>query len=197
MNDTVNRQIIVAISGASGALYGIRLLELLKTQKIYTHLIISKAAHITIAQETKYSIEDIIRLADATYAHSDISAPISSGSYKTNGMIIAPCSMKTLAAIAHALDDNLISRAASVVLKERRKLVMLTRETPLHYGHLQNMLKVTEYGAIIAPPVPAFYTNPQTIDDIVNHSVARVLDLFDIETDNLYRWNGLKAKLHR
>lgn len=186
-----NKKVIVAISGASGAVYGIRLLEVLKQCDILTHLIISKSAHLTITQETKYSVEYIRGLANYNYNQGDISARISSGSFQTIGMIIAPCSMKTMASIACGIEDNLISRAASVVLKERRKLVLMTRETPLHSGHLENMLKLSNYGAIIAPPVPAFYNTPQTIDDLINHSVTRILDLFDIETNLITRWDGI------
>ena len=182
--------IIVAITGASGAIYGVRMLEYLKFHSIASHLIISKSASLTISQETGLAINEIKEIADYSYHPSDIGARIASGSFKTRGMIIAPCSMNSLAAIAHGCEDNLISRAASVVLKERRKLVLMTRETPLHIGHIQNMLKVSEYGGIIAPPVPAFYNIPRTIDDIVNHSVARILDIFDIDI-GIKRWNGM------
>ncbi len=185
------KKIIVAISGASGAIYGIRLLEVLKELAIETHLIISPAATITIAQETDYSLESIKAMATYHYSHSDIAARISSGSCNVHGMIIAPCSMKTMASIAVGMEDKLISRAASVMLKERRKLVLMVRETPLHSGHLENMLKLSNYGAIIAPVVPAFYNKPKTLDDIVNHSVARALNLFDIETNLIKPWDGL------
>lgn len=182
------KRIIVGISGASGIIYGIRLLELLAKTDYETHLIVSKAAQQTRAYETNLTANDLFGLADVSYSLEDIAAAISSGSYKTEGMIIAPCSMRTLASIACGLTSNLLTRAADVVLKERRKLVLLTRETPLHLGHIENMKKATEMGAIIAPPVPAFYNKPQTIDDIVNHSVGRVLDLFDIDTDVVKRW---------
>ncbi|MCZ6903998.1 MAG: UbiX family flavin prenyltransferase [Rickettsia endosymbiont of Ixodes persulcatus] len=184
------KKIIIAMSGASGAIYGIRLLEILKQQNIETHLVISEGAALTIKAETTYSIEAIKNLANYYYDDKDLGATISSGSFKTSGMIIAPCSMKTLASIAHSMEDTLISRAAGVVLKDRRKLILMTRETPLHIGHLENMLKVASYGGIIAPPVPAFYNNPASIDDIVNHSVTRVLDFFDIETNLIKRWGG-------
>lgn len=187
-----DKKIIIAISGASGAIYGIRLLEVLKEQNIETHLVISEGAALTIKLETKYSIDEVKFLADYCYDDKDLGASISSGSFKTLGMIIAPCSMKTLASIAHSMEDSLISRAAGVVLKDRRKLILMTRETPLHIGHLENMLKVANYGGIIAPPVPAFYNNPKAIDDIVNHSITRVLDFFDIETNLIKRWGSYK-----
>ncbi|ABV73399.1 aromatic acid decarboxylase [Rickettsia canadensis str. McKiel] len=185
------KKIIIAISGASGAIYGIRLLEILKQQNIETHLVISDGAALTIKAETTYSIEAIKNLANYYYDDKDLGATISSGSFKTSGIIIAPCSMKTLASIAHSIEDTLISRAAGVVLKDRRKLILMTRETPLHIGHLENMLKVASYGGIIAPPVPAFYNNPASIDDIVNHSVTRILDCFDIETNLIKRWGSV------
>lgn len=187
-----DKKIIIAISGASGAIYGIRLLEVLKEQNIETHLVISEGAALTIKLETKYSIDEVKFLADYCYDDKNLGASISSGSFKTLGMIIAPCSMKTLASIAHSMEDSLISRAAGVVLKDRRKLILMTRETPLHIGHLENMLKVANYGGIIAPPVPAFYNNPKAIDDIVNHSITRVLDFFDIETNLIKRWGSYK-----
>ncbi|HJD64979.1 MAG TPA: UbiX family flavin prenyltransferase [Rickettsia endosymbiont of Diachasma alloeum] len=185
------KKIIIAISGASGAIYGIRLLEVLEEQNIETHLVISNGAALTIKAETEYSIEKVKALANHHYSNKDIGAAIASGSFKTFGMIIAPCSMRTLASIAHAMEDNLITRAAGVVLKDKRKLVLMTRETPLHTGHIENMLKVANYGGIIAPPMPAFYSKPKEIFDIVNHSIARVLDLFDIETNLIKRWSGL------
>lgn len=196
MNKNNKKKIILAISGASGAIYGIRLLEILRKKNVESHLIISKAATLTIAQETNYSIEEVKNLATFSYSHHDVSARISSGSFKTSGMIIAPCSMKTCSGIAHGFEDNLISRAAGVILKERRKLVLMARETPLHSGHLENMLKLSNYGAIIAPPVPAFYHLPKTIDDLINHSVSRILDLFDIDTGLIKRWNGINKGLN-
>ncbi|KIJ88357.1 UbiX family flavin prenyltransferase [Rickettsia asembonensis] len=186
------KKIVIAISGASGAIYGIRLLEVLKEQNIETHLVISEGAALTIKLETKYSIDEVKFLANYYYDDEDLGSTISSGSFKTSGMIIAPCSMKTLASIAHSMEDSLISRAAGVVLKDRRKLILMTRETPLHIGHLENMLKVANYGGIIAPPMPAFYNNPKAIDDIVNHSITRVLDFFDIETNLIKRWGSYK-----
>lgn len=184
------KRIVIGISGATGAIYGIRLLEVLKDQDYETHLVISDGAVLTIKSETKYSIEEIQNLANYNYNIKDLGAAISSGSFKTSGMIIAPCSMRTLASIAHSMEDNLITRAAGVVLKDKRKLVLMTRESPLHIGHIENMLKVASYGGIIAPPVPAFYNNPKTIDDIVNHSITRVLDFFDIETNLIKRWGS-------
>ena len=186
-------KLIIAITGASGAIFGIRLLEILQQMdNIETHLVISKAANITIKTETNYQLADIKKMADTYYNAEDISASIASGSFKTDGMIVAPCSIKTMSAIANSYGDNLISRAADVILKEKRKLVLLLRETPFHLIHLRNMAAVVENGGIIYPPVPAFYNNPKTIDDIINHTIYRVLDLFDIDNDKLKRWNGLK-----
>lgn len=176
-NDKVKR-IIVGISGASGIQYGIKLLEILKILPIESHLIVSKAAHQVRAAESNLSAKDITSLADAVYSYDDLACSVSSGSFLTLGMIVAPCSMKTLAEIATGLTSNALSRAADVVLKERRRLVLMARETPLTAQHIKNMLSVTEMGGIIAPPVPAFYNNPESLDDIVHHSVARVLDLF-------------------
>lgn len=167
---------------------GIRALELLQQVPVESHLVISKATALTVASETDLQLDDIKALADHVYSVNDIAASISSGSYKTMGMIIAPCSIKTLGEIASGVTSTLLTRAADVVLKERRRLVLMLRETPLHAGHLRNALSVTEMGAIIAPPVPAFYTRPKTIDDVVNQSVSRVLDLFDIDTGSTQRW---------
>ena len=186
------RKIIVGISGSSGAIYGIKLLEMLRELKIESHLIISKAATLTINAETDYSLQDIKNIANYSYNPSDIGACISSGSFKVDGMIIAPCSMKTLSAIAHGYEDNLIARAASVVMKEQRKLVLMARETPLHAIHLENMLKLSRTGAIISPPMPAFYNRPTSIDEIIIHSLTRILDLFDLDTNLIKRWKGLK-----
>ncbi len=185
---TTPRRLIIGISGASGIIYGIRLLELLQPLPIETHLIVSKAAELTRGFEVKLSTKALQALADICYAPSDISAPIASGSYKTLGMIIAPCSMRTLAEIASGVSSSLLTRAADVVLKERRKLALMVRETPFHAGHLENMLKVTQMGGIIAPPIPAFYNNPITLEDIIHHSLGRVLDLFDIEVGSVKRW---------
>lgn len=188
-------KLIIAITGASGAIFGIRILEILKEiANIETHLIISKSANITIHSETEYKISDIKSLADFSYNVDDISACLASGSFKMDGMIIAPCSIKTMSAIAHSYCDNLISRSADVILKERKKLVIMLRETPLHLTHLRNMAMIAENGGIIYPPVPAFYNNPQNIDDLVNHTIYRMLDLFDIDNQKLKRWNGIKKK---
>lgn len=192
------QKIIIGISGASGVIYGIRLLEVLREQAgVETHLVMSTAAATTIGLETDQTPEQIMQLADVVYRFRDIAATIASGSFKTHGMIVAPCSMKTLAGIANSFSDNLLLRAADVVLKDRRRLILVARETPLHLGHLRLMTQVTELGAIVAPPMPAFYHKPQTIDDIVNQTVNRVLDLADIELsqDLFQRWQGGKASL--
>jgi 4-hydroxy-3-polyprenylbenzoate decarboxylase len=191
------KRLIVGISGASGVIYGIRLLEVLSgVPDVETHLIISTAGAQTIGLETKYSAADVMAMADVTYRFNDIAAAISSGSFKTAGMIVIPCSMKTLAGIAHSFSDNLLLRAADVVLKDRRSLVIVPRETPLHLGHLRLMTQVVEMGAMLVPPMPAFYHHPETIDDIVDQTVNRVLDLFDIslEEDLFNRWQGGKAQ---
>ena len=184
------RRIIVGISGASGFIYGVRLLQMLQPLDIETHLIVSKSAQTTMAYETEWKIADVLALADRHHRHDDLAACISSGSYRTLGMVVAPCSMKTLADIASANSATLIARAADVVLKERRRLVLLTRETPLHAGHLRNMLAATEMGAIVAPPVPAFYAKPATLDDMIGHTLGRVLDLFDLDAGGVRRWVG-------
>lgn len=189
----MTRRIIIGISGASGAIYGIELLKALRTAKIETHLVVSKTAQITLAHETEYSLADAHKLADHFYSPNDLSAAISSGSFKTEGMIVAPCSMKTLAEIATGNTTSMLSRAADVVLKERRRLVLMVRETPLHSIHLKNMLTLSDMGAIIAPPVPAFYSKPQSLDDMVAHTVGRVLDLFNIETNQVKRWEGMAS----
>jgi len=181
---------IVAISGASGAAYGLRTLEALRELGIYTHLIMSKTAAITLKLEMDMKPEDLVPLAGEVHPAGDMAACISSGSYQTMGMIIAPCSMRSVGEIASGVTSSLLTRAADVVLKERRKLVMMVRETPLHSGHLENMLKLSNMGAIIAPPVPAFYAKPESLDDIVNHSVGRVLDLFDLDTGAVKRWKS-------
>lgn len=188
MHPVKKNRIIIGISGASGIIYGIRLLEALKKSSIETHLIVSKAAQQTRAYECDLSAAELNELAEKSYNINDIAASISSGSFQTLGMIIAPCSMRTLASIASGNTDNLLTRAADVVLKERRRLILLIRESPLHLGHLKNMVAATEMGAIIAPPVPAFYNKPQTIDDLVNHTVGRVLDLFDLDPGLVRRW---------
>ena len=187
------KRLIVGISGASGVIYGIRLLEVLKpVPGIETHLIMSKAAQRTILLETDYTVEQVKALADCIYSFGDIAASVSSGSYKTMGMVILPCAIKTLSGIAHSYSDNLLLRAADVTLKDRRKLVLVVRETPLHLGHLRLMAQAAEIGAIIMPPMPAFYHRPQTIDDLINQTVNRVLDLFEIELEHdlFQRWQG-------
>ena len=185
-------RIIVGISGASGAIYGIRLLETLRsTKQVETHLIISKGASLTIAYETDFGLEEVKGLADVVHSNSNLGASVSSGSYKTAGMIIAPCSMKTLSGIAHSNADNLLVRAADVVLKERRLLVLMPRETPLHKGHCKLLYDAAQLGAVIAPAMPAFYSKPKSVDDIVNHSVGRILDMFGLDTGAVKRWQGL------
>jgi 2,5-furandicarboxylate decarboxylase 2 len=194
----MNKRIIVAITGATGSIYGIRLLEILKTfTDIDTHLILSAAGALTAHAETGRDKQSIFNLADVIHSPKDIGATLSSGSFITHGMVIAPCSMKTLGAIATGVSDNLVSRAADVILKERRRLVLLTRETPLNLVHLRNMTTVTEMGGIIAPPVPSYYTRPESIDDIVNQTVARTLDLLDVSADELIkRWDGIKEAIN-
>jgi len=179
---------IVGITGASGTVYGIRLLEALRSLGIERHLVVSKSGDLTRALETDHSAADLRALADKVYAPGDIAAAISSGSFQTMGMIVAPCSVRTLSDIAYGTTSTLVSRAADVCLKERRRLVLLFRETPLHAGHLRSMLAATEIGAVVSLPVPAFYARPRTLDDIVNHSVARVLDLFGLDTKTFPRW---------
>jgi 4-hydroxy-3-polyprenylbenzoate decarboxylase len=187
------KRLIIGISGASGVIYGIRLLEVLReVTAVETHLVMSGAAAITIGLETDYTPEQVRALADVVYRFGDIGAAVSSGSFKTAGMIVIPCSMKTLAGVANSFSDNLLLRAADVVLKERRRLILVARETPLHLGHIRLMQQVTEMGAVVAPPMPAFYHKPQTIDDIIKQTVNRVLDLADIELpqDLFVRWQG-------
>lgn len=186
-------RLIVGISGASGVIYGIRLLEVLRDlPEVQTHLVLSSAAAQTIGLETDSHAAQVESLADVVYRFRDIAAAISSGSFRTKGMVVIPCSMKTLAGIAHSYSDNLLLRAADVTLKDRRRLVLVPRETPLHLGHLRLLLQVSEMGAIVAPPMPAFYHRPRTIDDIVNQTVNRVLDLFGIALPNdlFQRWQG-------
>jgi 4-hydroxy-3-polyprenylbenzoate decarboxylase len=184
--------LVIGITGASGAIYGVRLLEVLSEHKdIETHLIISQAGEINIKYETGRTLEQVKALADVCYDINDIAAGLSSGSFRRDGMVIAPCSMKTVSALANSYADNLMARAGDITLKERKKLVLLVRETPLHLGHLRNMVKLTEMGAIVFPPVPAFYHKPKTVQDLVDYTVGRVLDLFDIEHDLLPRWQGL------
>jgi 4-hydroxy-3-polyprenylbenzoate decarboxylase len=181
-------RLIVGISGASGVVYGIRLLETLKALPVESHLVMSKAAEVTLAYETDLKVAAVQALADVCYAPGDIGAAISSGSFPTLGMVIAPCSIRSMAEIACGTTTSLLTRAADVVLKEHRRLVLMVRETPLHSGHLANLLRLSKMGAVIAPPVPAFYAGPKTIDDLVDQSVGRVLDLFGLEAGRVTRW---------
>ena len=184
------RRIIVGISGASGFVYGVRLLELLRAAEVEVHLVVSKSALLTMAHETDLKLADVVALADHHHRNDDLAACISSGSYRTLGMVIAPCSMRTLAEIATGASSTLLTRAADVVLKERKRLVLLARETPLHLTHLRNMTAVTEMGAIVAPPVPAFYARPADLGQMVDHTLGRVLDLFDLDSGTVQRWAG-------
>jgi 4-hydroxy-3-polyprenylbenzoate decarboxylase len=183
-------RLIVGISGASGTVYGVRILEMLRKAEIETHLVMSKSAEMTLVYETDLKPKDVRALASVTYPVSDIGATISSGSFPTMGMVIAPCSIRTMSEIATGVTASLLSRAADVVLKEKRRLVLAVRETPLHVGHLRNMTTLAEIGAVMAPIVPAFYTRPRTVDDIVNHTCGRLLDLFGIDTGMVKRWKG-------
>ena len=184
------QRLVVGISGASGIIYGIRLLEALRESEVETHLVISEAAKKVAELETGYAVAQVEALADAVYKNDEIEAPISSGSFQTLGMVVAPCAVKSLSAIANSYNDTLLARAADVVLKERRKLVLVVRETPLHLGHLRLMAQVTEYGAVILPPVPSFYHRPKTIDDIVAQTVGKILDQFQLEHKLFRRWDG-------
>ncbi len=192
------KRLIVAMTGASGALYGVRLLEQLRASgAVETHLMISDAAALNLHHELDLKRADIEARADHVHSVRDIGACVASGSFQSDGMVIAPCSMKTLASVAHGMCDNLISRAADVMLKERRRLVLMVRETPFNLAHLRNMTAVTEMGGIIFPPLPAFYQKPQSIDDMVGHTVGRVLDLFGVEQSLAPEWPGLKAAGNR
>jgi len=186
---TPPRRLIVAISGASGVIYGVRMLEILRSKDIETHLVMSKSAEMTLAYETDFKPKDVKAMASVSHPAGDIGATISSGSFKTMGMVIVPCSIRTMSEIATGVTSSLVSRAADVVLKEKRRLVLAVRETPLHGGHLRTMVTLSDIGAVLAPIVPAFYSKPKTVDDIVNHTVGRLLDFFDIET-GVHRWQG-------
>jgi len=188
------RRLIVGISGASGIVYGVRILQVLQHSDIETHLVMSDSAKMTLATELEMSIEEVQSLASQVHNAKNIGATISSGSFKTMGMIVAPCSIRSLSEIAYGMTTSLLSRAADVVLKERRRLVLMVRETPLHAGHLKAMTQASENGAILMPPMPAFYARPKTLDEMVNHSVGRALDLFDIETAMVNRWAGMGKK---
>lgn len=182
------QRMIVALSGATGIVYGIRILEALQDLGVETHLIMTRTAEITLAYESDLKVAEVRNLASHSYRIDDLAAAPASGSFRTMGMVVAPCSVRCLAEIASGIGANLLTRSADVCLKERRRLVLMVRETPLHLGHIRNMASATEMGAIIAPPAPAFYTRPQTLDDIVNHAVGRVLDLFDLDTGKVERW---------
>lgn len=191
------RRLIVGISGATGAIYGVRILEVLaRVKDIETHLLLTRAARMTIQVETPYSVKDVETMADVVHDINNVGASISSGSFRTEGMVIAPCSMKSMGGIAHSVGGDLLVRAADVVLKERKKLVLLVRETPLHLGHLENMVSLTRMGAVIFPPVPAFYHRPKTLDDVINQTVTRVLDQFGIDVSLFERWSDEQMRRH-
>lgn len=191
---TPAKRIVVAISGASGAVYGVRLLQALASlDQVESHLTVSSAGFLNLQQELEMSRADVEALADVVHRVQDVGAPIASGSFQCDGMVIAPCSMRTLAAVALGLSDNLITRAADVMLKERRRLILMARETPLNLAHLRNMTSVTEMGGIIYPPVPGFYHRPQSIADMIDHTVSRVIDLLGLPQPQAARWNGLQA----
>ena len=184
-----SNRLVIGISGASGVIYGVRLLQALQEFPVETHLVMTRTAEVTLAHETSLKVAEVQALAGRAHPVDDLAAAISSGSFRTLGMIVAPCSMRSLGEIANGISSNLLTRAADVVLKERRRLVLLVRETPLHAIHLRNMTALAEMGAIIAPPVPAFYNRPQTLDDIIDHTTGRVLDLFDLDTGKVKRWS--------
>ena len=190
----MSRRLIVAITGASGAVYGVRLLQVLRTlPDVRTHLVVTPAGWLNVVQELRLARPEVESLADEVHDVRDVGASVASGSFATHGMVVAPCSMRTLASVAHGLSDNLVARAADVVLKERRRLVLLVRETPLNLAHLRNMVSVTEMGGVVFPPVPAFYNRPGTIDEMVDHTVGRVLDLLGIAQSMSPEWGGLRA----
>jgi 4-hydroxy-3-polyprenylbenzoate decarboxylase len=186
--ESMKKRIVVGITGASGIIYGVQLLKALSTKNYEVHLIISEPGKTNIAIETGYSVEEIERLAHVTHSNHDLAASVASGSYLTEGMIICPCSMKTLSGIANSYNENLVIRSADVALKERRKLVLVTRETPLHLGHLRLMTSVTEMGGVIVPPIPAFYHKPKTIEDLIDQTIGKILDIFHIEHNLFQRW---------
>jgi len=190
MNTKTPRRLVIGMSGASGAIYGIRMLEMLKNTDIETHVVMSKSAEMTVVYETDYKPKDVKALASVVHPAADIGASISSGSFSTMGMVILPCSIRTMSEIATGVTSSLVSRAADVVLKEKRRLVLGVRETPLHGGHLRTLVTLSDMGAVIAPIMPAFYNKPKTVDDIINHTVGRLLDLFGIETKLVKRWEG-------
>ncbi len=187
-------RLIVGISGASGVIYGVRMLEVLRDLGIEVHLVMSKSAELTLAYETNLKVAAVKGLASVVYRNADLGAAISSGSFRTRGMIVAPCSIRTVSEIASGVTSTLLSRAADVVLKERRRLVLMVRESPLHTGHLRTLVQASEAGAIIAPPLPAFYAKPATIDDIVDHTIGRALDLFDLDAGLVKRWGEAPSR---
>lgn len=189
-------RLVVGMSGASGAIYGIRILQVLKEAGVETHLVMSDAAKRTVVYETDYTIDEVKQLATHVHELGDVGACISSGSFKHSGMVLAPCSIKTLSALAHSFNTNLLVRAADVTLKERRKLVLMVRETPLHLGHLRLMTQVTETGAVLVPPLPAFYHRPKTLEDIIDQSVNKALDQFDLDVNLFKRWTGNEEREH-
>lgn len=194
---TQTTRLIVGLSGASGIVYGVRLLEALRGRPVETHLVMSKSAEVTLAHETNLKVSDVQALADVWYPATDMGAALSSGSFRTLGMVVAPCSMRSLAEIAGGVTTSLLTRAADVVLKERRRLVLMVRETPLHSGHLRNMLQVSDMGAVVAPPVPAFYARPANLDEMIDQTVGRVLDLFGLEGGEVRRWGEPAAEGER
>ena len=191
---SASKRLVVGISGASGVVYGIRLLEILRNLTVESHLVMSKSAELTLAYETDRKLAEVKALADVCHAVGDMGAAISSGSFQTLGMVVAPCSVRSLAEIASGVTSSLLTRAADVTLKERRRLVLMVRETPLHSGHLRNMLTLSDMGAVIAPPVPAFYAQPRSLEDLVDQSIGRVLDLFGLESGRVQRWGGMDAE---
>lgn len=197
MSGNGKKRLIVGISGATGAVYGVRILEILsRIEDVETHLVLTKAGKMTIQVETPYSVKDVEAMADVVHDVNNVGASISSGSFRTEGMVIAPCSMKSMGGIAHSLGGDLLVRAADVVLKERKKLVLVVRETPLHLGHLEAMASLTRMGAIVFPPVPAFYHRPKTLDDVINQSVTRILDQFEIDVKLFHRWDDEGMSRH-
>lgn len=190
-----NQRLVVGISGASGVIYGVRLLQMLRDLPVETHLVMSKSAEVTLAYETDFKVAQVKALAQHCHNIGDMAAPLSSGSFKTLGMIIAPCSVRSVAEMASGVTTSLLTRAADVILKERRRLVLMVRETPLHLGHLRNLAALTEMGAIIAPPLPAFYNRPKTLEDMIDHNLGRVLDLFGLDTGKVKRWGEVDGKM--
>jgi len=190
-----NQRLIVGITGASGVRYGVRMLEILRDLPVESHLVLSKAAEMTLAYETDLKVAQVKALADVVYPVGDVGAAISSGSFQTLGMVIAPCSIRSMSEIATGVTSNLLTRAADVVLKERRRLVLMLRETPLHTGHLRSLLALSEMGAVIAPPVPGFYAKPESLEEMVDHTVGRVLDLFGLEAGKVKRWGEESGKV--